>query len=323
MKTARLSVSVMTSALIMTASLLAFPAAAQEPAAMERMERIERDLMLLQRQVARTPINRHTSSMPVVSEADVPPDGAAGLEVRLSAIEEELRAINGKVEENEFQVRKLSETMEKFQRDVEFRFSEGTSGAAGVDGEPAATGPAKTEDGGSKVLKVDTQSEAKTPVENPQPGDDGRAQPKDTTAGDGVMRLPDKNENFATPRDLYNHAFRLLNQTKYEEASSAFDRFTKKYPKDPLIGNAYYWQGETFYIRRDYVNAADNFRQGFEAMPSGPKAPDNLLKLAMSLDALNRDKEACIVLQQVVSKFKSSSTSVTARAEQERKRIGC
>ena len=60
-----------------------------------------------------------------------------------------------------------------------------------------------------------------------------------------------------------------------------------------------------------------------QALPDGPKAADNLLKLAMSLDALGRDKEACVVLQQVVTKFKKSSTSVTDKATQERKRIGC
>ncbi len=129
--------------------------------------------------------------------------------------------------------------------------------------------------------------------------------------------------DFASPRDHYNYAFRLLNQTQYPEAAAAFDSFTKKYPKDPLVGNAYYWEGETYYIRRDYVNAADNFRQGFEALPEGPKAPDNLFKLAVSLDALNRDKEACVVLGQVVTKFKKNSTSVTDKADQEQKRIGC
>ena len=60
-------------------------------------------------------------------------------------------------------------------------------------------------------------------------------------------------------------------------------------------------------------------------MPQGPKAGDNLLKLAMSLDALNRDKEACVVLKQIIVKFKQSSTSplLSAKADQESKRIGC
>ncbi len=315
--------------LLVTASAL--PALAQtddNSVAQERINRLERDIMLLQRQISR--------GQPVrapVGDADLSPDGAAQLEVRLSAMEEDLRAINGKIEEAEFQNRKLSETLEKFQKDTEFRFSEmGGKGPSAYDEEsgkapaqpaaaaaatPVAPAPESGEERKTFTPKTPAaESDTPTAAEHPT---------GPTTAGDGVLRAPEKEstDTYATPRDLYNYAFRLLNQTKYEESASAFESFTKKYPKDPLIGNAYYWQGETFYIRRDYVTAADSFRQGFEALPTGPKAPDNLLKLAMSLDALGRNKEACVVLQQVVVKFKKSAASVATRAEQERKRIGC
>ena len=105
----------------------------------------------------------------------------------------------------------------------------------------------------------------------------------------------------------------------YESSPSG----VKQYPKDPLAGNAFYWLGETFYVRRDYVKAADSFRQGFEALPSGPKAPDNLLKLSMSLNALKRDKEACVVLKQLVSKFGKTSAATKDKAQAEISRIGC
>lgn len=236
-------------------------------------------------------------SPPPLMEAEPAVSNPAQLEVKLGGIEDELRRLRGKNEENEFQIKKLSETIEKMQRDIDMRFSD--LGASPVKHEPA--------------------------VKSTPSADKAKPEPAETTAGDGILRPPaagNKSE-FATPRDLYNYAFRLLNQTKYEEAAKAFDDFTRQYPKDPLVGNAYYWQGETYYIRRDYVAAADNFRQGFEALPSGPKAPDNLLKLAMSLDALNRGKEACVVLQQITSKFKKGSTSIVDKAEAEQKRIGC
>jgi tol-pal system protein YbgF len=138
------------------------------------------------------------------------------------------------------------------------------------------------------------------------------------------LKAPDKNKGgFDNPRDHYNHGFRLLNQTRYEDAARTFEAFTEKYPKDPLIGNAYYWLGETYYIRRDYVKAADSFRQGFEVLPSGPKAADNLLKLSMALSAMKKQKEACVVLDQLLVKFKDSSTSVAKKADAERTRIGC
>ncbi len=259
-----------------------------------RIDRLERDVMLLQRQLAQ-------GGVPASTITADPESGGAQLEVRLSAIEEALRDLRGRTEQNEFQMRKLSETLEKMQRDTEFRFGQ-------LEGAPAPS-PAPA------------FSESSSPV--PSPLTEAPTGP--TSAGDGVLRLPENNPGSepSSPREHYNYAFRLLNQTQYEAAGQAFDAFTKQYPKDPLVGNAYYWKGETHYIRRDYVNAADSFRQGFEALPEGPKAADNLLKLAMSLNALARDKEACIVLQQVVTKFRKSSTTVTDKAMQEQKRIGC
>lgn len=129
--------------------------------------------------------------------------------------------------------------------------------------------------------------------------------------------------SFSTPREHYNYAFRLLNQGKYEDAADSFYQFIVSFPNDPLVGNAWYWGGESHYIRRDYLGAADIFRQGFEAMPEGPKAADNLFKLALSLNALDRRSEACVVLQQVVSLFKRTATNVVNKAEQELKNYDC
>jgi tol-pal system protein YbgF len=296
------------SLLIMTT--LSAPVLAQNyennPAMMDRMERMDRDMQLMQRQLARGGPSSGSSASIV---GDAPVD--ASLTVRLSAMEEELRALRGKIEENDFQTRQLKESFEKYQKDAEFRFNELSKGGAG-NAELPADAPRKAEPKNA----AKTVSEEKPVVGGP------------TSAGDGILRKPEEGKtadesNFATPRDHYNYAFRLLNQTHYEESATAFESFTKKYPKDPLIGNAYYWLGETFYIRGNYVDAADNFRQGFETLPNGPKAADNLLKLAMSLNALNRNKEACVVLDQVTSKFAKNSTSVADKASQEQKRIGC
>ena len=58
-------------------------------------------------------------------------------------------------------------------------------------------------------------------------------------------------------------------------------------------------------------------------MPKGPKAADNLLKLGMSLGALKKNQEACIVLSQVMTKYKSAAANVAAKAESEHKKMGC
>jgi len=253
--------------------------------------------------------------------------------VQISALEEELRNIRGKLEEQEFRNQKLADELEKFRKDIEFRFGELSSAqavnpivAASPAGEPSAT-PAS----GELVKPVDAPAVEKTPadkaadktLEPPIAKEDVR-KPINREEVQGIE--PEKPAGppvFDTAREHYNYAFKLLNQSKYDDAEASFKEFTKKHPKDQLTGNAYYWLGETYYIRRDFVSAADNFRQGFEVAPAGPKAPDNLLKLGMALDSLKRTKEACVVLGQVKSKFGKSAANIAQKAETEIKRIGC
>lgn len=281
-----------------------------------RMEKIERDLMLLQRQISRSSGSASNSSAPM---------GNADFEVRLSTIEEQIRDLVGKMEKNDFQIRKLSENLDKLQRDTDFRFGEITN--APNTSPPPASGQATT----MKERKVPdenllTNSERDKTAKSVGKTIDTVSNAHEYSSSDNINDDDNDNiaeTNFSNPRDHYNYAFRLLNQTQYDKAAASFADFIKKHPKDPLVGNAYYWRGETFYIRRDYVKAADSFRQGFEEMPNGPKAPDNLLKLAMTLNALKRNKEACVVLGQVVSKFQITSSAVSQKAQQEQKRIDC
>lgn len=220
----------------------------------------------------------------------------ARMQVRFSALEERLRGMEGKIEQVEYENRRLREQIDLFQRDADIRFSE-------------------LEQAGSPAVA----EAASAPAAAPSPAPAASSEEKQ------VLRAPGKSNNgaFEDSRDHYNHAFSLLNKTQYEEAGKSFEEFIKAYPKDPLLGNAFYWAGETHYVRQNYVQAADYFRQGYEALPDGPKAGDNLLKLAMSLSALNRGTESCVVLKQVVAKFGPNSTTLKKKAEMERNRIGC
>lgn len=300
--------------ILLCTATFSFPSLAQDAEdgdeTNSRIEKLEKDLNMLQRQVARG----SRSSGGAVSGNGA---ASADFEVRLSAAEDQMRKLMGRTEENEFKIKKLTENLDKLQRDTDFRFNDlaKTQAAAASAAQPAVTQDTKQGAKDNKDLKKDKHAE-KTDV----------ADESEKTADSEVKSIDDSaalKTDFASARDHYNYAFRLLNQTQYDKAAISFEAFTKKYPKDPLVGNAYYWLGETFYIRRDYVGAADNFRQGFEAVPSGSKAPDNLLKLAMSLNALKRDKEACVVLGQVVAKFNKSASAVAQKAESERKRIAC
>ena len=108
-----------------------------------------------------------------------------------------------------------------------------------------------------------------------------------------------------------------------DRAEQAFRDFLGRYPKSQLAGNAQYWLGETYYVRGQYKEAADAFLTGYKSYRKGQKAPESLLRLAMSLNRLNQSKTACTALQALASEFPDAPARVRETADKERSRAGC
>lgn len=125
------------------------------------------------------------------------------------------------------------------------------------------------------------------------------------------------------PKQLYEAAYGYLLQQDYGAAEAAFDDFLKRYPSDQLSGNAQYWLGETYFVRSQYKAAAAAFLKGYETYRQSAKAPDSLLKLAMSLDRLGQREAACTSYRELNSQFPDAPAHVRDRAASERSRSGC
>lgn len=125
------------------------------------------------------------------------------------------------------------------------------------------------------------------------------------------------------PKQQYETAYGYLLQRDYGAAEAAFDDFLKRFPSDSLAGNAQYWLGESHFVRGQYKAAAGAFLKGYQSYASGAKAPDSLLKLAMSLDRLGQKDAACSSFAELNTKFPAAPQSVKARAQSERQRVGC
>jgi tol-pal system protein YbgF len=135
--------------------------------------------------------------------------------------------------------------------------------------------------------------------------------------------LAPASETSNDPKQLYETAYGYLLQRDYGAAETAFDEFLKKFPNDSLSGNAQYWLGETHFVRGQYKAAASAFLKGYQTYAQSAKAPDSLLKLAMSLDRLGQKDAACSSFAELASKFPTAPQSVKARAQSERQRVGC
>jgi tol-pal system protein YbgF len=208
----------------------------------------------------------------------------------MNQLQQTITLLTGQVEQMQYKNQQLQQQMEKMQADYEFRLDalEGKKG-----GPRPSTGP--------------------TPVAPPPAGRPG--------APNTAAAPPPA--NGAQGEQLYHDAFKLLQDGDYAGAEKSFKTFVKGNPHHPLAGNAQYWLGETYYARRDYQNAAVAFAEGYKVYKTSPKGPDNLLKLGITLTALNKKQEACAVFARFGQDYPRATDLQKRRIDQERHRAGC
>lgn len=219
---------------------------------------------------------------------------------------------------------------------------EGTAGQMTSDGtyHPALTGPEKTlgsgptdtavsktssYDTGAKSLGTVTEDQLKNVKNNNAVTGAPVAQTQLAAPTNPAAAQPAATVNYAvgTPKDQYKTAFRLLRKAEYEQAEAAWKSFLEHNPSDPLADNARYWLGETYYVRGQYVEAAETFLGGYQTNPQSPKAPDVLLKLGMSLASLDKKEEACASFQKLQKDYPKASDQIKAKLAREIKNNGC
>jgi len=289
---------------------------AQDWSTQERLDRIERDLNMLQRQVYRGAPTSATSG---------DSSSAASTEIRLERLEGSMRDLTGRVEEFSNQVAQLRHRLEQINSDNEVRTGMGDSALPpqpqpgrfpAQDGTPAAVGaPAP----GSTVpapifgtLMPPGQRPAQPPPHPAFASTGPERPPADAAVAQG-----------GTPAEQYNRAFGLVKQADYANAEAAFRGFIHAHPKDPLVASAQYWIGETLYARKQYAEAASAFAEGYKHYPKGPKAPDELLKLGMALGHANQKQNACVAFAELDHAFPNAGASIRKAAADEKRRLAC
>jgi len=124
-------------------------------------------------------------------------------------------------------------------------------------------------------------------------------------------------------RALFDQAIGALNRREYPAAETYFQLFMNEYPKDQLAGNAQYWHGEVAFASGEYRKAADRFLKTFTNFPNSERAPEALLKLAISLRRLGENSAACDSFAELQRRYPQGPKTVLQRADVERKRANC
>ena len=129
--------------------------------------------------------------------------------------------------------------------------------------------------------------------------------------------------NKAAAQAAYDNAYNIMKKGDYKAAEGAFTTFMKDYPKSDLVGNANYWLGETYYARGLYEQAVGIFADGFTKYKKNSKAADNLLKLGLTMNKLNKKTEACTAFKSLSTEFPKADKKLKDRAAAEAKKLSC
>ncbi len=270
----------------------------------------------------------------VVAQNTASDPAVARMEVRLSELERDLRESTGKVEDLSHQVRQLRDRLEKLSSDVDYRLGQPPGAAAPGSVAAAAPSEALPPSSGGNAPPVGRAPETgAAPGEGPTvlgrlPASEAGTAPPRPSAPEPEPPVASSTQtaavpSTATPREQYAYGFGLLRKAEYDGAEVAFKEFLSKYPDDPLADNARYWLGETYYARGDYAPAAETFLDAYQMNKTGPKAPDALLKLGMSLGNLKKIPEACATYDQLKTALPDAPVSIKTKAQNERRSLGC
>jgi tol-pal system protein YbgF len=320
-------------------------ARSQDPTFEDRLDRLERDLSMLQRQVYRG------GSGPAVVAG---PGAAVDTELRMDRLETEMRELTGRVEDAMNGVEQLRRRLEQINSDIDVRFGQAQGQPPNAPPLPHAVGVGAIASAGAGTFSTRGAPPAANPPQWTQPGSPmppgtlvppppytptglgtltppGTSprpaqlapQPANAETGGTVRPPPSGALPAGSPSEQYDFAFSLVKQADYPAAEEALRSYIQQHPNDALAGNAQYWLGETYYQRERYAEAASAFAEGYKRYPKGAKAADDLLKLGMSLGRTNQKQNACVAFAQLDHDFPNPGNAIKERAVAEKKRLGC
>ncbi len=277
--------------------------------------------------------------------------------VKLEQLESDVRRLTGAVEELQYKTQQLEQALRQLGGGAQGGVTMRPGPAAAPAGPAPAPVPGRRSDvfdpaqnpnapGVPRVLGSPAAVAGGPIVEPPAPipggpgvNDNQVGAPLDlgtmsANADNGAVAIPPRNPNAPgpqlatlppsqTPRDEFDLAYGYVLRKDFSLAQQAFQDFLKKYPSDPMAGEAQFWLGESLFQSKNYQSAAEAFVTMTKKYPSSAKQPDTLLRLGQSLAALQQRDLACVTLAEVSKKYPRAAQNVKAAVEREQKRVHC
>ena len=282
----------------------------------DRLEKIQKDIQTLEKAV-------YSKSAALPSDNVVVNEALTRQLAKISELEKQIQEMTSKFEENNYKVQQLSDRLNKVSNDNQFRLqqlennkaiSEKISAPKEVIVEKAPVVVKKNE---NNILNSEEIDIEKNVIEEKKVQSDNiKLKEKDNKPKTKVLPK-------VSIAEQYKYATNIMKSGDFEKAEIAFKEFVDTHSKHELAGSAQFWYAETFYIRQLYDDAAAAFLEGYQKYPNSPKAPENLLKLGVTLAELGEIEQGCKMIVNLKKAYPKTDASILQKSSYEKKRFNC
>lgn len=140
-------------------------------------------------------------------------------------------------------------------------------------------------------------------------------------AGQSAAAIPDGVELAVNEKADFDRAAQAQADGDYQTATQRLSAFLQAYPGSPLTGEVQFLLGEAHAAQGQWKPAARAYLDSFSGTPEGRNAPTALLRLGSALAQLGQTSEACLMLNEVGSRFPGNPAE--AQARQQLATLGC
>ena len=294
----------------------------------------------------------------LISIAVAPPTLAQSNDaaLRVVELEEQVRRLNGMIEDLSFQVLQMQEQIRRIREDNEFRFQELEQRQGGL---PPTENPVAGVDTGDPDLELlqsppdagETQLAGPGPTDGQTGGnllgtitfdslgnvvDTALGKPLDLTGGLGadeagpIPQLEGADQTaLADPNlaegegQLYERGYRFVQTGDYMSGEQAFTAFSELYPDSPRIAEARFWLGESLLAQGKFEEAARVFLDAHTNWPDSRMGAQTLLKLGVTMAGMSQRELACATYAKVHTRYPAMANSLRARVEAEQQSANC
>ncbi|MEC4749751.1 tol-pal system protein YbgF [Methylomicrobium sp. Wu6] len=232
---------------------------------------------------------------------------------RIDQLQNEVRELTGKVEEQSYQNAELKKRLSTMYSDFDERVQNLENKVSG--GSPAAGAPTG-ENTGDAAPPADLDNVQPSGEAQPPQGNQGANEP----TGQAVEQAPAVNPATAAPPppsepaavsedQEYKQAYDDLRNGRTSQSIEEFKAYLSRNPSGPLSGNAQYWLGEAYRVNQDFSSSRAAFTKVLDSYADSPKVPDALLKLGYIEIDLNNKAKAREYLTRVSNDYPNTNAA--------------